>query len=106
MNANEETSVAAEMTLEERQLASRALDAESRLLTSALGAAWSASLVRTTIFLGVLSAAGVALGFAAQGGVERAEFTTLALIVLPLLLFLGAATFVRLVQIQREAVIY
>lgn len=76
------------------------------MLMAAVAAAWSASLVRTTIFLGVLSAAGVALGFAAQGGVGGAAFNALALVVLPLLLFLGVATFIRLVQLQRESLVY
>ena len=35
---------------------------------SARRAGWSASLVRTSLFLGVLSAVGVGLGFAAQAG--------------------------------------
>jgi hypothetical protein len=90
---------------DERRLAVQVLDAEYRLLTGMLTAVWSASLVRTTIFLGVLSAAGVALGFAAQGGVGGPTFTTLALAVLPLILFLGVATFVRIVQLQREAIV-
>lgn len=76
------------------------------LLTAALSAVWSASLVRTSIFLGVLSATGVALGFVAQGGVASDDFRSFALVVLPLVLFLGIATFVRLVQIQREAIVY
>jgi hypothetical protein len=42
----------------------------------------------------------------AQGGLDQAPFRTLALVVLPLVLFLGIATFVRLVQVQRESVIY
>jgi hypothetical protein len=94
------------MTAEERQLATQALAAEYGLLMAALGAAWSASLVRTSIFLAVLSAAGIALGFAAQGGVGTPAFTTLALVVLPLVLFLGIATFVRVVEVQREAMVY
>src|SRR3712207_4891464 len=84
----------------------KVLDAEYRVLMSALTAAWSASLTRTSIFLGVLSAAGVAAGFAAQSGVDTGTSVALALVVLPLLFFLGSATFDRLVQIQREAVIY
>ena len=95
-----------DLSPEERRLTLQVLDAEYRMLMGAVSAVWSASLVRTTIFLGVLSAAGVALGFAAQGGVGGEAFNALALAVLPLLLFLGVATFVRLVQIQREAMVY
>jgi hypothetical protein len=91
---------------QERQDVAQALTAEYSVLMSALAGVWSASLVRTTVFLGVLSAAGVALGFAAQAGVERTDFIGLAVVGLLVVLFLGVATFVRLVQLQREAVVY
>jgi hypothetical protein len=62
--------------------------------------------VRTSLFIYSLSAAGVALGFVAQGGLDSAPFKTLALVILPLVLFLGVVTFVRLVQVQRESLVY
>jgi hypothetical protein len=80
------------------------LTAEYSVVTAALGAAWSASLTRTSLFLVVLSASGVALGFAAPGGGENLRMH--ALVVLPLLLFLGVTTFIRVVQLQRESVVY
>jgi hypothetical protein len=86
--------------------ASQVLTAEYTVLMTALGTAWSASLTRTSLFLGVLSAAGVALGFASQGGMETSTFLGVALAVLVLVLFLGVATFVRLVQVQRESMVY
>jgi hypothetical protein len=95
-----------EMTPEERQAVSDVLGNEYTILMSALNAAWSASLVRTSIFLVALSAAGEALGFVAQEGLGSAPFTNLALVVLPLVLFLGIATIVRLVQVQRESLVY
>lgn len=79
---------------------------EYSVLLSALTASWSVSMSRTSVFLGVLSAAGVALGFAAQGGGFGPTFYGFALVILPLALFLGLATFVKQVQIGREAVIY
>jgi hypothetical protein len=82
------------------------LTVEYGVLLNALIAAWNASLSRSSIFLAVVSASGIALGFAAQGGVDRPGFTTLALVVLPLVAFLGITTFVRLVQVQREAAVY
>jgi hypothetical protein len=94
------------MSPDERQAAALAMTAEHSVLMMALSGVWSASLVRTSVFLGVLSAAGVALGFAAQAGVERTDFATLSLVVLLVVLFLGLTTFVRLVQLQREAVVY
>jgi hypothetical protein len=94
------------MSPEERQVAALAFTAEQSVLMMALGGVWSASLGRTSLFLGVLSAAGVALGFAAQAGVERTDFVAVAIVVLLVVLFLGVTTFVRLVQLQREAVVY
>jgi hypothetical protein len=94
------------MSPDERQVAGLAMTAEHTVLMVALGAVWSASLVRTSLFLGVLSAAGLALGFAAQAGVDRTNFIILVVVALLVVLFLGVATFVRLVQVQREAVVY
>ena len=82
------------------------LTTEYGMLMSALTAAWSASLTRTSLFLGVVSAAGVAFGFAAQGGIDTTTFTVVAFLVLLLTLFLGVATFIRLVEVQREAQVY
>src|SRR5919106_3706921 len=87
---------------EERERVRQVLSEEYRLLTSALSVVWSASLVRTSIFLGVLSAAVVALGLVAQSE----SFKQFALVILPLALFLGLATFERVVELQREAIIY
>lgn len=90
---------------DELQRIAQILTPEYGLLMASLGAAWSASLVRTSIFLAVLGASAAALGFAAQSGVDSEAFRTLALLVLPIVLFLGVATFVRLVQVQRESVV-
>ncbi len=94
------------MSPEERQVAALAFTAEHSVLMMALGGVWSASLGRTSVFLGVLSAAGLALGFAAQAGIKPTDFVALAVVVLLVVLFLGVTTFVRLVQLQREAVVY
>lgn len=92
---------------DDRRQVGEVLGAEYGVLAGSLAAVWSASLVRTSLFLGVLSAVGVALGFAAQaGGGFGGTFSLFALIVLPLALFLGLATFVRTVEIQREAIVY
>ena len=93
-------------TDEERSKAKEVLAAEYSLLGGLLAATWSASLSRTSIFLITLSSAGIALGFAAQGGIANGPFWGIALVVLPIVLFLGTTTFVRVVQLQREAVIY
>ena len=91
---------------EERAALGAALTAEYGVLAGALSTAWSASLTRTSLFLFSLSASGVALGFAAQAGVASPTFRAFGLALLPVLLFLGVATFVRLVELQRESVIY
>ena len=92
------------MTSEDRRLVGQVLTSEYGLLMGALGAVWSASLVRTSIFLGVLSAAGVALGFAAQS--DLGTLTTFAIVIVPLALLLGLGTFVRTVELQRESIVY
>jgi hypothetical protein len=92
------------LTTEDRTALTPILSAEYGMLTAALGAAWAASLTRTSIYLVVLSATGVGLGFVAPGGGENLRIH--ALVVLPLVLFLGVATFIRLVQVQRESIIY
>jgi hypothetical protein len=99
-------SASEDLTPDERRLVGEVLSDEYSVLMSGLSSAWSASLTRTSIFIYSLSAAGVALGFVAQEGLDQGPFRTLALVVLPLVLFLGIATFVRLVQVQRESVIY
>ena len=55
-----------QMSSEDARLAREVLVAEYNVLISALNSVWSASLTRTSLFLGVLSAAGVAFGFASQ----------------------------------------
>jgi hypothetical protein len=95
------------MSPEDRQQVLTVLSTEYGVLAGLLSTVWSASLVRTSLFLGVVSALGVALGFAAQasGGLGP-TFTGFALVALPLALFLGLATFARTVEIQREAMVY
>ena len=88
------------------RLAHEVLATEYNVLMAALSAAWSASLTRTSLFLGVLTAAGVGFAFASQGGMETSTFLTLSLLVLILVLFLGIATFIRLVEVQRESMVY
>lgn len=92
----------------EQAALSEALRNEYGMLGMMLSSVWSASLFRVSLLLGVVSAIGVALGFAAQagGGFGSSRFTIFALIALPLVLFLGIATFVRTVELQREAFVY
>jgi hypothetical protein len=90
-----------------RAALSEALRQEYGLLATMLASVWSASLVRVSLFLGVVSAIGVGLGFAAQAGDRSGgTFTVFALVALPLALFLGLGTFVRTLELQREAFVY
>ena len=97
----------ANSTTAEQAALSEALRTEYGLLSSMLASVWSASLFRVSLLLGVVSAIGVALGFAAQaGGGFGGTFRVFALIALPLALFLGLATFARTVELQRESYVY
>jgi hypothetical protein len=56
---------------------------------------------------GVVSAWGGAMGFAAQaGGGFGGTFSVFALVALPLALLLGLGTFIRTLELQREAIVY
>jgi hypothetical protein len=88
--------VIAEPPQPDRAALSEALRTEYGLLTTMHATVWSASLSRVSLFLGVVSAIDVALGFAIQaGGGIGGSFTVFALIALPLALVLGLGTFVR-----------
>jgi hypothetical protein len=82
------------------------LRAEYALLMFAVTSSWTASIARTTLLLGVMSAVIVALGLVAQGSGFEGDFYVFGAILLPIALFLGLATFVRQVQLQRELVVY
>jgi hypothetical protein len=61
--------------------------------------AWTEAFTRAGLFLTVLSAAVVALALVAQTG---EDFSMFALVLLPVVLLLGLATFVRLAEINDE----
>ena len=65
---------------------------------------WSESFSRATMFLTVLSGAAVALALVAQATNFGDGFTLFALLSLPVVLFVGATTFVRLVEVNNEDV--
>jgi hypothetical protein len=106
MSASDEVSPSSLASDEERERIKEVLMAEYMLLTTMLSTVWTASLTRTSIFLITLSSVGIVLGLAAEPGLDPGPFRALAIVVLPLVLFLGIATFVRVVQLQREAIVY
>jgi hypothetical protein len=63
---------------------------------------WSEALSRATVFLTVLSASIVALALLANATGFGPQTTRLALVLLPVVLLLGIATYVRLVRINTE----
>jgi hypothetical protein len=65
---------------------------------------WNEAISRTSIFLTLLSASIIALALAADATGFGRRTTILALVLLPVVLLLGLATYVRLVQINAEEV--
>jgi hypothetical protein len=65
---------------------------------------WSESFSRASMFLTVLSGAVVSLALVAQATEFGEGFVLFALLVLPVLLFVGVTTFVRLVEVNNEDV--
>jgi hypothetical protein len=63
---------------------------------------WNEAMSRAAVFLTVLSAAIIALALLADATGFGPHTTTLALVLLPVVLLLGIATYVRLVQINNE----
>jgi hypothetical protein len=71
-------------------------------LLAARSLIWNEAQSRATVFLTVLSASIVSLALLADGTGFGAETVTVALVVLPVVLLLGIAAYVRLVQINVE----
>lgn len=63
---------------------------------------WNEAMSRTTVFLTVLSASIIALALLADATGFGPHTTTVALVLLPVVLLLGIATYARLVQINLE----
>jgi hypothetical protein len=84
-----------------------ALTTEHFTLAGARGATTSESAARSSLFLGSVSSALVALGFIASvSGGSSALFRMFALTVLPTLCFLGLVTFARLLELGTEDFLY
>jgi hypothetical protein len=71
-------------------------------LIAARSLIWSEAQSRATVFLTVLSAAGVAVALVANDSGFGSRTTAVALTLLPLVFLLGVAAYVRLVQINAE----
>ncbi|MEJ3653480.1 hypothetical protein WEH80_10890 [Actinomycetes bacterium KLBMP 9759] len=80
------------------------LSTEHWSLLSSRSLIWSEAMNRSTVFLSLLSATIVALALLADANDFGRQTTTLALVLLPIVLLLGVVTHVRLVQINSEEV--
>ncbi len=67
---------------------------------------WNEAFSRSSIFLSVLSGATVALALVAQAMSFGSAFVTFALVILPIVLFIGLTTYFRLVEANAEDVIW
>jgi len=82
--------------------AAQILSTEHWSLLAARSLIWNEALNRATVFLTVLSASIIALALLADATGFGPQTTTLALVLLPIVLLLGVATYVRLVRINTE----
>jgi hypothetical protein len=78
------------------------LSTEHWSLLSARSLAWNESFNRVSVFLTTLSASAVALALVADASGFDNDFKIFALVLFPIVLFLGIATYVRVVQINLE----
>ena len=78
------------------------LAAEHWSLLAARSLIWNEAMSRATVFLTVLSASIISLALLADATGFGPRTSTLALVLLPVVLLLGIATFVRQVQINNE----
>jgi hypothetical protein len=84
--------------------AAQILATEHWSLLASRSLVWNEAMSRATVFLSVLSAATIALALLADATGFGAQTTTLALVLLPVVLLLGIAAHSRLVEINREEV--
>ena len=78
------------------------LAAEHWSLLAARSLIWNEAMSRATVFLTTLSASIIALALLADATGFGSQTTTLALVLLPIVFFLGIATYARQVQINTE----
>jgi hypothetical protein len=78
------------------------LTAEHWSLLAARSLAYTESMSRASMFIAALTGAVVALALVAQGTDFGPGFVAFALVLLPVVYFLGVATIVRLSQVNRE----
>jgi hypothetical protein len=85
-----------------RALRVQMLATEHWSLLATRSLSWNEAFARAGMFLSVRSGAGVALALVAQADDFGPGFSTFALLLLPVVLFVGVATYVRLLEINNE----
>jgi hypothetical protein len=89
-------------TAARRALRVQMLATEHWSLLATRSMSWNEAFARAGMFLSLLSGAVVALALVAQADDFGQGFVTFALLVLPVVLFVGLATYVRLLEINNE----
>jgi len=85
-----------------RALRIQILATEHWSLLATRSLSWNESFARAGMFLTLLSGATVALALVAQATAFGQGFVVFALLILPVVLFVGLATYVRLLEINNE----
>ena len=80
------------------------LTTEHWSLLAARSLVYTEALSRTSIFVAALTGSVVALALVAQASQFGTEFIAFALVLLPVVYFLGLATFVRLIQVNSRQI--
>jgi hypothetical protein len=85
-----------------RALRVQMLATEHWSLLATRSLSWNEAFSRATMFLSLLSGAVVALALVAQASKFGEAFVVFAVLVLPVVLFVGVATYMRLLEINNE----
>lgn len=100
------TAAGADLDSAARALRAQLLATEHWSLLATRSLSWNESFSRAGMFLSLLSGAVVALALVAQATAFGGGFSVFALLLLPVVLYVGIATFVRLVEINNEDLVW
>lgn len=89
-----------------RSLRAQLLATEHWSLLATRSLSWNESFSRAGMFLSLLSGSIVALALVAQATAFGDAFSTFALLLLPVVLYVGIATYVRLTEINNEDLVW
>ncbi len=89
-----------------RALRAQLLATEHWSLLATRSMSWNESFSRAGMFLSLLSGSTVALALVAQATAFGDSFSVFALLLLPVVLWVGATTYVRLIEINNEDLVW